>query len=121
MRSRLLRFSLVGILSTLLHGLCLVLLGTITSLPGGVANGLSFVIAFCFSIQAQQYFTFRDRLGDQQLNSTAIVVLFGINASLAVGLEALAVGFWRLLLPLVPAAVNYCMLYLLSGLPRFRR
>lgn len=121
MRSRLLRFSLVGILSTLLHGLCLLLLGTVAKLPGGVANGLSFVIAFCFSIQAQQSFTFRDRLGDQQLNNTAVVLLFGINAVLAVGLGTLAVGFWRLPLPLVPAAVNYGMLYLMSGLPRFRR
>jgi putative flippase GtrA len=119
MRFRLIRYGAVGILATAVHGLCLLLLTSAAALGGGVANFTSFVIAFTVSIQAQQRFTFNDRLGDQQLNTLAVLLLFLINAILAATLGSIAVGIWRVLLPLVPAMVNYILLYVATGLQMF--
>ena len=97
------------------------MLSSLTSLGGGVANLLSFVIAFAFSFKAQQAFTFRDRLGTQQLNALALIVIFIFNLGAAGALGSMLEGKYRALLPLVPAAINYGLFYLTSGLPLFRQ
>jgi putative flippase GtrA len=119
MRFRLFRYGAVGILATAVHRLCLLLLTSVAAVGGGVANFTSFVIAFTVSIQAQQRFTFSDRLGDRQLNALAVLLLFLINAMLAATLGSIAVGIWRVMLPLVPAMLNYILLYVATGLRMF--
>lgn len=121
MRLRVLRFGSVGLVSTAIHAGCLIVLSSLTSLGGGLANGVSFVIAFAFSFKAQQVFTFRDRLGKQQLNLLALSVLFIVNIVAALVLGILLHGRYRALLPLVPAAINYVLFYVTSGLPQFRQ
>ncbi|KEF41184.1 MAG: hypothetical protein ER33_12855 [Cyanobium sp. CACIAM 14] len=91
-----------------------------TALGGGAANLLSFLIAFAFSFKAQQVFTFKDRLGTQQLNLSALILIFLFNAGAALTLGALLQGRSRLLLPLLPAAINYVLFYVTSGLALFR-
>lgn len=121
MRLRILRFGSVGLVSTAIHAICLILLSSLTSLGGGLANVVSFVIAFAFSFKAQQVFTFADRLGKQQLNLLALAVLFIFNIVAAMALGTLLQGRYRALLPLVPAAINYVLFYVTSGLALFRR
>jgi putative flippase GtrA len=120
-RLRILRFGSVGLVSTAIHAACLILLTTLTSLGGGLANVVSFVIAFAFSFKAQQMFTFADRLGKQQLNLLALSVLFVFNVAAALVLGTFLNGRYKALLPLAPAAINYILFYLTSGLPQFRR
>jgi putative flippase GtrA len=121
MRHRILRFGSVGLVSTAIHTACLILLSSLTSLGGGLANVASFVIAFAFSFKAQQVFTFRDRLGKQQLSLLAMAVLFVFNIVAAMALGTFLHGTNRALLPLVPAAINYIVFYVTSGLPQFRQ
>lgn len=121
MQLRILRFGAVGLVSTAIHAICLLLLSSLTTLGGGAANLISFVTAFAFSFKAQQMFTFRDRLGKQQLNLLALTVLFAFNVVAATVLGTLLQGRYRLLLPLVPAVINYILFYVTSGLPQFRR
>jgi len=121
MTLRLLRFGSVGLVSTAIHALCLLLLSSLTTLGGGLANVVSFMIAFAFSFKAQQVFTFRDRLGKQQLNLMAMATFFIFNVAAAMTLGIFLHGTSRALLPLIPAAINYILFYVTSGLPRFRR
>jgi putative flippase GtrA len=121
MRLRILRFGSVGLVSTAIHAACLVLLTSMTSLGGGLANVISFVIAFAFSFKAQQVFTFRDRLGKQQLNLLALALLFTLNILAAMALGTFLQGRHRAILPLVPAVINYVVFYVTSGLPQFRQ
>jgi putative flippase GtrA len=121
MRRRILRFGSVGLVSTGIHAACLILLSSLTSLGGGLANVISFVIAFAFSFKAQQVFTFSDRLGKQQLNLLAMAVLFVFNIVAAMALGAFLHDRYRVLLPLVPAVINYVLFYVTSGLPQFRQ
>ncbi|MCP9860039.1 MULTISPECIES: GtrA family protein [unclassified Cyanobium] len=118
---RIVRFGTVGIVATAIHSSSLIILSSLTSLGGGVTNMISFVIAFAFSFKAQQAFTFKDRLGKQKLNLLAMGVLFLVNILVAIALGAFLRDKYRVLLPLVPAAINYLLLYVTSGLPQFRR
>lgn len=86
-----------------------------------MANLMSFVIAFCFSFKAQQVFTFKDRLGKQTLNPLALTIIFVFNLGAAAALGSMLEGLYRALLPLVPAAINYGLFYVTSGLPMFRQ
>jgi putative flippase GtrA len=117
---RIFRFSFVGLLSTCIHGLLLYVFGGFLRLGGSASNLFAFIFAFIFSIHAQQAFTFRDRLGESRLNSKAIGILFLVNALAAFFLGASLHGWAIAILPLVPAAINYILLYLLTGLSGFR-
>jgi putative flippase GtrA len=121
MRFRLFRFGAVGMVATAIHSISLLAFTAWTSLSGGVANLSSFLVAFFFSVQAQQHFTFRDRLGTQRLNSLAVFVLFMFNAAAAALLGDLIPGWWRMVLPLVPAVINYLLFYALTGMTIFRQ
>lgn len=121
MRLRILRFGSVGLVSTAIHAVCLLLFSSLTTLGGGLANVVGFVIAFAFSFKAQQGFTFRDRLGKQQLNLMAMAIIFVFNIAAAMTLGNFLHGRNRVMLPLIPAAINYILFYVTSGLPRFRQ
>ena len=120
MQFRIFRFGAVGLVSTGILASSLLVLATLTQLDSSLANLASFSIAFGFSIKAQQAFTFSDRLGRRQLNGLALTILFSVNAILAISLGHLLDGWWRSVLPLVPAAINYILMYIATGLPLFR-
>jgi putative flippase GtrA len=119
-RHRLARFGSVGVVATLVHAslLALLLLGLERS--RGEANLIAFLAAFAVSMLGQQRYTFQDRLQGRRINSLGLLILFLINASAAFGLGSLARGGLLLLLPLLPALINYVLLYVFSGNPRFR-
>jgi putative flippase GtrA len=106
--------------ATLVHAslLALLLLGLERS--RGEANLIAFLAAFAVSMLGQQRYTFQDRLQGRRINSLGLLILFLINASAAFGLGSLARGGLLLLLPLLPALINYVLLYVFSGNPRFR-
>ena len=55
------------------------------------------------------------------LNSRiCLTILFLINASAALLLGHLAKAGWVVLLPILPAVINYLLLYTFSGSPIFR-
>jgi hypothetical protein len=68
----------------------------------------------------QQRFTFNDRLQGQRINTFGLTILFLINASAALLLGHLAKAGWVVLLPILPAVINYLLLYTFSGSPIFR-
>ena len=118
---RLAKFGLVGLMATAVHAGVLLALVRSSWLPAGPANVIAFVIAFALSTTWQQRFTFADRLGGQLLKKRSVLLLFSVNATLAYGLGSLAKGPLLPLLALVPPVVNYSLLHLLSGHPRFKR
>ncbi len=111
---------MVGLVATAIHSACLFSLYSFTALGGGIANLISFLIAFAFSFKVQQAFTFKDRLGSQQLNLAALTLIFFFNAGAALTLGSLLQGRLRALLPLLPAAINYVLFYVTSGMTLFR-
>ncbi|MFZ9753147.1 MAG: GtrA family protein [Cyanobium sp.] len=118
-RHRLARFGSVGVVATLVHAsLLALLLGLQRS--QGEANLIAFLAAFAVSMLGQQRYTFQDRLQGRRINSLGLLILFLINASAAFGLGSLARGGLLLLLPLLPALINYVLLYVFSGNSRFR-
>lgn len=118
---RLLKFGLVGVMATGIHlGVLMVLLQS-TLLSSGPANVVAFVTAFLLSTSLQQQFTFADRLGGQLLKKRSVLLLFSINASAAYLLGSLAKGPMIPLLALVPPVLNYSLLHIFSGHPRFKR
>jgi putative flippase GtrA len=118
--NRLTRFLSVGVIATLVHAGILALLQTGLGLPRGEANLIGFVVAFIFSMAGQQRFTFNDRLQGKHLNAFGLLILFVVNATAAFGLGSLAKGGLVILLPLLPAVINYVLLYMFSGNSLFR-
>lgn len=117
---RVARFGLVGIAATLLHAAVLALLKTGLEMATGPANLIGFLVAFGLSMYGQQRFTFQDRLQGQRMNRLGLGILFIINALAAWLLGATARGGWIVILPLLPAAINYGLLYCFSGHRRFK-
>lgn len=118
---RLARFGGVGIVATAVHACVLILLKTMLHLNTGFANLAGFLIAFGVSMYGQQRFSFQDRLQGQQLNSLGLGILFAINLGSAWLLGAISRGGWLVLLPIVPALINYCLLYAFTGNRLFKR
>jgi hypothetical protein len=69
----------------------------------------------------QQRFTFNDRLQGQRINNFGLSILFLINASAALLLGHLAKAGWVVLLPILPAVINYLLLYVFTGSTLLRR
>lgn len=86
----------------------------------GPANLIGFLVAFGLSMYGQQRFTFQDRLQGQRMNGLGLGILFIINALAAWLLGNSARGGWIVVLPLMPAAINYGLLYCFSGHQRFK-
>lgn len=117
---RVARFGLVGVAATLLHAGVLTLLKTGLQMATGPANLIGFLVAFGLSMYGQQRFTFQDRLQGQRMNGLGLGILFIINALAAWLLGSNARGGWIVVLPLLPAAINYGLLYCFSGHQRFK-
>lgn len=115
------KFGMVGLLSTLIHLGVLLLCLRLNIVQTGLANVCAFVTAFVFSTTLQQRYTFADRFDGQSLKKRSVLVLFLLNATLAYLLGALTKGPLLLLLPFVPAVLNYTILHVFSGHPRFKR
>jgi putative flippase GtrA len=120
LRLRLVRFGIVGVAATLVHGLVLFALSSVLRLDSGLSNLLGFITAFVLSVNAQQAFTFADRLDSQRLNARAVSILFAINAVAAFYLGGALQGWAAVVLPLVPAGINYVLYYLFSGRSSFK-
>jgi hypothetical protein len=69
----------------------------------------------------QQRFTFNDRLQGQRINNFGLSILFLINASAALLLGHLAKAGWVVMLPILPAVINYLLLYVFTGSTLLRR
>lgn len=117
---RLSRFCSVGVVATLVHAGVLSLLQAGLNLPRSDANLMGFVVAFMVSMAGQQRYTFNDRLQGKRLNAPGLLILFLINATAAFGIGSVAKGGFLILLPVLPAVINYLLLYLFSGSTRFR-
>jgi len=117
---RLTRFCSVGVIATLIHAGILSLLQTGFDLPRAEANLIGFVVAFTVSMAGQQRFTFNDRLQGKHVNALGLLILFVVNAVAAFGLGSLAKGGLVIVLPLLPAVINYVLLYMFSGNSLFR-
>lgn len=118
---RLLKFGLVGVAATGIHLGVLFLLLRLAHLPTGPANLFAFVTAFLLSTTLQQQFTFADRLAGERLKKRSVLLLFAFNALAAYGLGSLARGILVPFLVFVPPVLNYTLLHLFSGHPRFKR
>lgn len=119
--SRLSRFISVGVISTLLHYFILAFLIWM-SFELWVSNLLAFSAAFVFSFSCQQRYTFADRLGkNSSLNQRAAVLIFVLNLILSGVSAQLASKELIVVLPLLPAVVNYFAYYLMSGLQLFKK
>ena len=117
--TRVCRFSLVGIISTVTHyGLLLFLA---LYLPIWLANSVAFSISFMVSFVLQQRYTFFDRLGDNKLNLNAAIIVFIANIACAAIVGLFVSGKHLLLLPLLPALVNFSLFYYLPELKSFVR
>ena len=119
-RHRIARFGAVGIASTAVHAAILTTLKIGLQIGTGPANLVGFLAAFGVSMYGQQRFTFNDRLQGQRINTFGLTILFLINASAALLLGHLAKAGWVVLLPILPAVINYLLLYTFSGSPIFR-
>jgi putative flippase GtrA len=117
---RIARFGAVGILATAVHAAILTLLKIGFQISTGPANLIGFLVAFSVSMYGQQRFTFNDRLRGQRINNLGLTILFLINALAALLLGHLAKAGWVVLLPILPAVVNYLLLYTFSGSSLFR-
>ena len=69
----------------------------------------------------QQRFTFNDRLQGQRINNVGLMILFLINALAALLLGHMAKAGWVVILPILPAVINYLLLYIFTGSTLFRR
>jgi putative flippase GtrA len=118
---RVLKFSLVGVMATLVHMGVLLIFLRFNVVPTGWANVIAFVTAFAASTTFQQQFTFADRLAGQGLKKRTVLILFLVNAGIAYGLGSLIKGPFLLCLALVPALINYTMLHFFTGHPSFKR
>jgi hypothetical protein len=83
-----------------------------------IANHYARILAFL--IIASSGFQFKDRLQGKKLNGFGLCILFLVNALAALGLGSTTKGGWIVLLPLLPAAINYVLLYIFSGSRYFR-
>ena len=119
-KHRIARFGAVGIASTAVHAAILTTLKIGLQIGTGPANLVGFLAAFGVSMYGQQRFTFNDRLQGQRINTFGLTILFLINASAALLLGHLAKAGWVVLLPILPAVINYLLLYIFSGSPIFR-
>jgi putative flippase GtrA len=119
-KHRIARFGAVGVASTAVHAAILTTLKIGLQIGTGPANLVGFLAAFGVSMYGQQRFTFNDRLQGQRLNTFGLTILFLINASAALLLGHLAKAGWVVLLPILPAVINYLLLYTFSGSPIFR-
>jgi putative flippase GtrA len=119
-KHRIARFGAVGIASTAVHAAILTTLKIGLQIGTGPANLVGFLAAFGVSMYGQQRFTFNDRLQGQRINTFGLTILFLINASAALLLGHLAKAAWVVLLPILPAVINYLLLYMFSGSPLFR-
>jgi putative flippase GtrA len=119
-RHRIARFGAVGIASTAVHAAILTTLKIGLQIGTGPANLVGFLAAFGVSMYGQQRFTFNDRLQGQRINTFGLTILFLINASAALLLGHLAKAGWVVLLPILPAVINYLLLYIFSGSSLFR-
>lgn len=119
-KHRIARFGTVGIASTAVHAAILTTLKIGLQIGTGPANLVGFLAAFGVSMYGQQRFTFNDRLQGQRLNTFGLTILFLINASAALLLGQVAKAGWVVLLPILPAVINYLLLYIFSGSPIFR-
>ena len=119
-KHRIARFGAVGIASTAVHAAILTTLKIGLQIGTGPANLVGFLAAFGVSMYGQQRFTFNDRLQGQRINTFGLTILFLINASAALLLGHLAKAGWVMLLPILPAVINYLLLYTFSGSPIFR-
>lgn len=115
------RFGVVGIIATGIHGLTLLTLSRLLLIPTGTANLTAFVVAFIFSMSAQQAFTFNDRLAGQSLKKRSLSILFITNALVAYGLGTQVHGPWIISLALVPPLINFTLLHVFTGHPHFKR
>lgn len=118
-RQRLARFGGVGVIATLVHSAVLILMQVGLGRSRAEANLVGFLVAFVVSMSGQQRFTFQDRLQGRRLNSLGLLILFAINAGAAYGLGLIAHDGWVVVLPLLPAVINYGLLYLFCGSTTF--
>jgi len=119
-KHRIARFGAVGIVSTAVHAAILTTLKIGLQIGTGPANLVGFLVAFAVSMYGQQRYTFNDRLQGQRINTVGLTILFLINALAALLLGHLAKAGWVVLLPILPAAINYLLLYTFSGSSLFR-
>lgn len=119
-KHRIARFGAVGIASTTVHAAILAALKMGLQIGTGPANLLGFLAAFGVSMYGQQRFTFNDRLQGQRINSIGLTILFLINALAALLLGHLVKAGWVVILPILPAVINYLLLYIFSGSTLFR-
>ena len=119
-KHRIARFGAVGIASTAVHAAILTTLKIGLQIGTGPANLVGFLAAFGVSMYGQQRFTFNDRLQGQRINTVGIAILFLINALAALLLGQIAKAGWVIMLPILPAVINYLLLYLFSGSAPFR-
>jgi putative flippase GtrA len=120
LKHRIARFGAVGIVSTAVHAAILSILKIGFQIGTGPANLVGFLAAFGVSMYGQQRFTFNDRLQGQRINTIGLTILFLINALAALLLGHLAKAGWVVLLPILPAVINYLLLYTFSGSSLFR-
>jgi len=121
LKQRIARFGAVGILATAVHAAILTALKLGLHISTGSANLISFIVAFAVSMYGQQRFTFNDRLQGQRINNFGLSILFLINASAALLLGHLAKAGWVVMLPILPAVINYLLLYAFTGSTLLRR
>jgi putative flippase GtrA len=119
-KHRIARFGAVGIVSTAVHAAILTTLKIGLQIGTGPANLVGFLVAFAVSMYGQQRYTFNDRLQGQRINTVGLTILFLINALAALLLGHLAKAGWVVLLPILPAVINYLLLYTFSGSSLFR-
>ena len=119
-KHRIARFGAVGVASTAVHAAILTTLKIGLQIGTGPANLLGFLAAFGVSMYGQQRFTFNDRLQGQRINTVGLAILFLINALAALLLGQIAKAGWVIMLPILPAVINYLLLYLFSGSAPFR-
>ena len=119
-KHRIARFGAVGIASTAVHAAILTTLKIGLQIGTGPANLVGFLAAFGVSMYGQQRFTFNDRLQGQRINNFGLSILFIMNAFAALLLGNLAKAGWVVMLPIMPAVINYLLLYTFSGSPLFR-
>lgn len=102
-------------MATLVHFGVLTTLQVAFDRPRQEANLIGFLVAFAVSMTGQQRFTFQDRLEGRRLSGPGLLILFLINATAAFGLGMVAKGWLVVILPILPALINYVLLYAFSG------
>lgn len=120
---RIARFGVIGGAATLIHYAILYGLSSIIYFSLSVINVCAFLVATGFSFTMQQRFTFRDRLGGKRLNGIALFIFLFINSGInwVGGLVAIDLIWFKSILPLLAAGVNFCTYWLISSSVAFRR